>query len=188
MRQDAAPVSAKGRLVVAGVGLASILILLALLPRSRASLVCPADHALVEGQPPSGPVAWCEQVAPDGARRKDGPFTAWHPSGRRKAIGAYRLGLADGPWTFWDANGRRREVGEFREGREDGVWVRWYVNGELRESGLYRQGIREGRWTFWFANGRKASEGEYRDGVPVGAWRHWNQRGDPCPVSAATDA
>lgn len=68
------------------------------------------------------------------------------------------------------------------------MWVRWYVNGEPRESGLYRQGIREGRWTFWFANGRKASEGEYRDGVPVGAWRHWNQRGDPCPVSAATDA
>lgn len=173
---------------IAGLAAASIFVALVLVPRPRTTPTCPAGRVLVDARPPSGSVAWCESVAPGGTGQKDGPFAAWHPDGRRKALGAYRDGAADGPWTFWDGNGRKREEGEFRAGRENGVWTRWYGNGEPREAGRYRQGVREGRWTFWFANGRRAREGEYRDGAPIGAWVHWNLRGDPCPAPSAADA
>ena len=166
-------------LIVAAVGTA--LLAIGLWPRRPASLgPCP-DGAQLTGAPlGTGTQEWCERVATDGRRLKDGPYTVLGANGRRTLDGFYRDGVKEGRWVFWDANGRKREEGEFRHDREHGLWTRWSTSGQRVEAGEYQGGVREGRWTFWYENGRKAREGEYRDGSEVSGWRRWTVKGEPC--------
>ena len=46
---------------------------------------------------------------------RDGPWTAWHPTGTKKWQGDYRDNDPFGLWRYWDKNGRREKEIEFAE-------------------------------------------------------------------------
>lgn len=58
--------------------------------------------------------------------------------------GEYRNNVPDGPWTYWHPNGRKRAVGQFSDGRMSGEWKFWLEDGtpDSTQSGVYENDVR----------------------------------------------
>lgn len=54
--------------------------------------------------------------------KRNGKWTHYYPSGRKKSAGTYQMDRMQGEWTFYDESGRMTAEGKFNLGRKDGVW------------------------------------------------------------------
>lgn len=113
-----------------------------------------------------------------GTEELHGPFQQWHPSGARKAVGAYDSGLRSGQWQEWHANGQLRMQGQFKDDRPVGLYEEWHSNGERAVKGSYIDGEKDGDWIAWHANKVQASVEHWQKGVPHGDWFAWHESGN----------
>ncbi len=142
---------------------------------SAAAHWCPARTRPATAEASGGREEWCELEG----GVKHGPYTAWYPSGAKKAAGRYRRGAADGRWTHWYENGNKSMEGKRRDDAVYGRWTYWYDNGTKRMEGgwRFRDGARQGVWVHWDSDGRRQAEGEWRDGHKHGIWLEQGARG-----------
>lgn len=117
----------------------------------------------------------------DGSTVNHGPYTAWHPNGKKHYEGRYEDGKRVGEWTYYMDDGVKTKSGTYKDGQLDGVWTFWLPGKpeQLSRREEYRKGARHGKWTYWDAEGRKLREESYAANEPDGEWTEWHPNGKP---------
>ena len=61
----------------------------------------------------------------------DGVVRTWYPSGDRRAIQRFRMGVSHGKWESYYENGKQFNSIEYKDGEVVGVARHWYDSGSL---------------------------------------------------------
>ena len=135
---------------------------------------CPSGAVIKGMAPPMGTEVWCEK--PDGT--KHGRWTWWYGEGRPLSDGALDAeGKPNGPWIAWHESGKRKMQGRYVAGMKDGRWTMWHENGEPSTDVRFVQDVKSGKWTWWYESGNKAGDGEFLDEKPHGRWTRCSEDG-----------
>ena len=116
----------------------------------------------------SASVRRCEGLlAPDAA-----PDAAWSSSSRGSGQGARfetegGRSKREGRWTTWFDSGKKRSEGGYLDGEMHGPFTLWYESGGKREEGQYVRGRAHGRWIKWDERGVVLKVVEFRHGVKI---------------------
>ena len=113
----------------------------------------------------------------DASTVNHGPYTEWHPNGKKFKEGRYEDGKQVGEWIWYSDDGNKLKSGAYKKGVCDGVWTHWRSDGNKRREESYLNGARHGRWITWHDNGQMASEANYVDGKLDGKAIAWDKDG-----------
>jgi pimeloyl-ACP methyl ester carboxylesterase len=74
---------------------------------------------------------------------KEGPYTEWHPNGRKKFEGRFSRGLPNGPSTDWYQNGQKEAEQNWLKGQLHGGVRYWSEGGELQFDSTFEHGMNQ---------------------------------------------
>ena len=97
----------------------------------------------------------------------------WPGSGKPRAVGQMRLGLAEGDWRFFHESGKLLASGAFSEGRPEGDWALLSETGQKLAEVGYRSGEMDGAARKWDSSGSLLISGSHDMGSPTGSWKFW---------------
>lgn len=85
---------------------------------------------------------------PDGVHTlhysKSTPYPHW--GGRKWGRGMVKDGEMTGPWTLYHPNGRKKLDTTYRNGEQHGLTTHYYGNGSIYSQGQMDRGSRVGEW------------------------------------------
>ena len=109
--------------------------------------------------------------------KKEGVWTGWDNTGKKRSILNFKCGKLDGLYTTWNRNGIKEEF-TYHEDVKEGSYVRYNDQGSVHVNGIYKANYKTGTWKTWHPNGKLESEYTYRKNLLNGKFEEWDQAGN----------
>lgn len=113
----------------------------------------------------------------DGSSVNHGPYTEWHPNGKKYLEGRYEDGKREGEWTSYWEDGAKAKSGTYKNGLPDGAWTYWDEQGKKKREEHYVKGDQDGEYTEWYPDGKLKAQMHFKQGKPDGKAVTWNEQG-----------
>lgn len=115
----------------------------------------------------------------------DGVVRTWYPSGDRRAIQRFRMGVRHGKWESYYENGNQYNSLEFKDGEVVGVARHWYDSGTPQSVDRFsaRNGDVIVSHVAYHSNGKISEKGDYirkagtTKSLKTGPWKHFDDKG-----------
>ncbi|MCD4728446.1 MAG: hypothetical protein K8R46_12335 [Pirellulales bacterium] len=116
----------------------------------------------------------------------DGVVRTWYPSGNRRAVQRFQMGVRHGKWESYYDNAKQYSSIEYKEGEVVGEARHWYDSGTLQSVDNFstrKNGDLLVSHIAYHSNGNISEKGDYirkpgtRSSLRTGQWKHFDEEG-----------
>lgn len=119
---------------------------------------------------------------------KNGEYIRFHPNGKLKTKGIFKLDKKEGIWLSYHFNGKMKDSAFYSNGNPIGKHLSWHENGFQRDSICY-YADKGGVVASWFDNGNPESYGRFIEvNKQSGKWSYFHKNGKISAIEIYSDS